>query len=378
MVRQPVPALRDRLAGWRDALLASARFQRWAAAFPLTRPIARRRARELFDLCAGFVYSQVLLACVELDLFERLAEGPRDGAALARDCDLPESAATRLFDAAVSLRLLSRRPDGRYALGALGAALRGNPGVAAMVRHHRLLYADLADPLALLRGERPDTALGAYWAYATEAEPAGAAAERVADYSELMSASQPLVAAEVLAAVSLKRCRRLLDVGGGQGTFLIAAGQRWPHLQLALFDLPAVAERARRRLDEAGLGGRATVTGGDFLHDPLPGGADVISLVRVIHDHDDAAAAVILARAHAALEPGGRLLLAEPMAGTRGAEPVGDAYFGLYLFAMHSGRPRTLDELRSLLGTAGFTGIRAVPTRVPLLTRVIVAERART
>jgi len=375
-VTAPLTALRDRLAAWRDGLLASARFQRWAAAFPLTRPIARRRARELFDLCAGFVYSQVLLACVELDLFERLADGPRTPSDLAREGDLPEPAATRLFDAAVSLDLLSRRPDGRYALGPLGAALRGNPGVAAMVRHHRMLYADLADPLALLRGERADTALGQYWAYATEARPAGSAAEQVADYSELMSASQPFVAAEVLAAYPLKRHRRLLDVGGGQGTFLTAAGRRWPHLELALFDLPAVAERARKRLDEAGLGSRATVTGGDFLAGALPRGADVVSLVRVVHDHDDAAAARLLARVREALEPGGRLLLAEPMAGTRGAEPAGDAYFGLYLFAMRSGRPRTFRELESLLGDAGFTGIRAVRTRVPLLSRVMVAERA--
>lgn len=365
----------DRLAAWRDGLLASPRFQRWAAAFPPTRPIARRRARELFDLCAGFVYSQVLLACVELDLFERLAHGPRTGSALARDCDLPEAAARRLFDAAVSLRLLARRRDGRYALGPLGAAMRGNPGVAAMVRHHRLLYADLADPLALLRGQRAGTALGEYWAYATEERPAGTASERVADYSELMSASQPFVAAEVLGAYPLKRHRRLLDVGGGQGTFLIAAGRRWPHLELALFDLPAVAERARRRLDEAGLGSRATVTGGDFLADPLPRGADVVSLVRIIHDHDDAAAARILARAREALEPGGRLLLAEPMAGTRGAEPAGDAYFGLYLFAMRSGRPRTFAELESMLLEAGFTGVRALRTHVPLLTRVVIAER---
>lgn len=365
----------DRLAAWRDGLLASPRFQRWAAAFPPTRPIARRRARELFDLCAGFVYSQVLLACVELDLFERLAHGPRTGSALARDCDLPETAARRLFDAAVSLRLLARRRDGRYALGPLGAAMRGNPGVAAMVRHHRLLYADLADPLALLRGQRAGTALGEYWAYATEERPAGTASERVADYSELMSASQPFVAAEVLGAYPLKRHRRLLDVGGGQGTFLIAAGRRWPHLELALFDLPAVAERARRRLDEAGLGSRATVTGGDFLADPLPRGADVVSLVRIIHDHDDAAAARILARAREALEPGGRLLLAEPMAGTRGAEPAGDAYFGLYLFAMRSGRPRTFAELESMLLEAGFTGVRALRTHVPLLTRVVIAER---
>ncbi len=55
----------------------------WAAAFPLTRPIARRRTRALFDLCAGFVYSQILLACVQLQLFDILAERPATAAALA-------------------------------------------------------------------------------------------------------------------------------------------------------------------------------------------------------------------------------------------------------------------------------------------------------
>jgi demethylspheroidene O-methyltransferase len=368
------PGLADRFAAWRDRLLASPRFQRWAAAFPPTRPVARRRAAELFDLCAGFVYSQVLAACVELDLFERLAAGPVSAVTLAEDCDVPEDRARRLFDAAVSLRLLARRRDGRYALGPLGAALRGNPGVAAMVRHHRLLYADLADPVALLRNEKTETELGRYWAYATEPAPASADDERIAEYSDLMSASQPFVAAEVLQAVPLRHCRRLLDIGGGQGTFLIAAGRRWPHLELALFDLPAVAARARRRLEDAGLGERATVTGGDFLVDPLPGGADVVSLIRVIHDHDDEAAVRILANARRALGPGGRLLLAEPMAGTRGARRMGDAYFGLYLTAMQSGRPRTFEELRDLLRAVGFGRIRSLRTHVPLLTRVIVAD----
>ncbi len=57
-------------------LLRIPRFQRWAAASPLTRVVARRRAKALFDLCAGFVYSQILLACVRLRLFEILAARP--------------------------------------------------------------------------------------------------------------------------------------------------------------------------------------------------------------------------------------------------------------------------------------------------------------
>ena len=75
--------LADRWRSVRDFLLSSRRFQRWAAAFPLTRPIARRRAADLFDLCAGFVYSQVLFACVRLHLFEQLNAAPATAEALA-------------------------------------------------------------------------------------------------------------------------------------------------------------------------------------------------------------------------------------------------------------------------------------------------------
>jgi hypothetical protein len=62
----------DRCRLYRDRLIASPRVQRWALANPLTRPIARRRARAMLDLCAGFVYSQVLFTCVRLRLFDIL------------------------------------------------------------------------------------------------------------------------------------------------------------------------------------------------------------------------------------------------------------------------------------------------------------------
>jgi demethylspheroidene O-methyltransferase len=127
------------------------------------------------------------------------------------------------------------------------------------------------------------------------------------------------------------------------------------------------------RISAAGLSARTTVRGGSFLADPLPDGADVASLVRVLHDHDDAAAMRILLAARAALARGGVLLVAEPMSGTRGAEPIGDAYFGFYLAAMRSGRPRTSEELATMLKTAGFRDVREVPTRTPLIVRVLVA-----
>ncbi|GJE09885.1 Demethylspheroidene O-methyltransferase [Methylobacterium longum] len=369
----PVPrGWTDRWLAWRNRLVASPRFQRWAAGFPLTRGIARRNTRALFDLCAGFVYTQVLTACVRLDLFSILAGGPLSVDALARRLELPPENARRLLGAAESLGLLRALSGDRYGLADLGAALVGNPGVAAMIEHHALLYADLADPVALLRDAAQPTRLAGYWPYA---HGAASDARTVAPYGGLMGASQALIAEDVLDACDLSQAGHLMDVGGGEGAFLEAVARRHAGPRLTLFDLPAVADRAADRLVRVGLGARIACRGGDF-HAALPAGADTVSLVRIVHDHDDAPALALLTAVCAALPPGGTLLLAEPMAGTPGAEPVGDAYFGFYLLAMGSGRPRRAAELRAMLRSAGFAHVQELPTRRPLLTRVLRAQKS--
>jgi demethylspheroidene O-methyltransferase len=115
------------------------------------------------------------------------------------------------------------------------------------------------------------------------------------------------------------------------------------------------------------------VHGGDFRTDALPAGADTVSLVRVLHDHDDATVLAILRAARQALPPGGLVMVAEPMSGTAGAEPAGEAYFGFYLLAMGRGRPRTPDALYALLRAAGFARPCLVKTRNPLLLQIVVA-----
>jgi demethylspheroidene O-methyltransferase len=367
-------SLRERWLDTRNRLLASPRFQRWAAGFLPTRPIAQRRARALFDLCAGFVYSQILYACIRLRLFQLLAKGPLSIGVLSQRLGLPEAAAERLLRAAATLDLVEPLGRGRYALGGQGAALIGNPGISAMIEHHSMLYADLADPVALLRGESRQTELGGYWPYAGSDRPASLSEEGVAHYTELMSESQSLIAGDVLDAYSLKGHGCLLDVGGGDGSFVSAVARRWPHLRLMLFDLPAVSDLARTRFEAEGLAGRAAAFGGDVMTDPLPEGADVVSLVRVIHDHNDDEALRILRAARKALPTGGTLMLTEPMSGTPGAEPIGDAYFGFYLLAMGSGRPRTVSEISGMLRAAGFSVPRSVRTRRPMLTSLIVAR----
>jgi demethylspheroidene O-methyltransferase len=363
--------------GWvalRNRWLADPRFQRAALDFPLTRGIALRRAAGLFDLVAGFIYSQILDACLRLSLLDILAEGPKSITDLAQRLALPSDSADRLLGAAAALDLVEPLGRSRYALGAQGAALRGNPGLAQMIAHHDRLYADLAHAVDLLRRPEGGGELAAFWPYATARAPRTADAESVRAYSALMAATQPAVAADIFAAYPLSRHRRLMDVGGGSGAFLGLAGAHAPKLHLTLFDLPAVTDEARRRLDRAGLMGRTEIIGGDFLTDPLPEGADLITLVRILHDHDDAGVARLLRSAREALPPDGALLVAEPMSAAPKADRIADAYFGFYLLAMGRGRARTPRRIMDMMRDAGFRRARVLNTRTPMLLRLIVAR----
>jgi demethylspheroidene O-methyltransferase len=369
-----VQALTDKVLSYRDRLLVSPAFQKWAGKTPLVRRIARREARAAFDLCAGFVYSQILYACVSLGVFEHLKAGPKDVAALAKDLSLPVDRTRRLLLAAASLRLLEKRGQDRFGLGMLGAAMAANPGIAKMIEHHQVFYDDLRDPVALLRGDQGASGLSSYWPYATEGSPGPLDDQDIAEYTRLMSASQAAVASEILDAYPVARHNCLMDVGGGDGAFLSAVAPRAPNLSLILFDLPAVAARAKTRLTSEGYASRTTVVGGNFRADALPRGADLVSLVRIVHDHDDDVVMNLFAAVRQTLPPGGTLLVAEPMSGTRGAEPIGDAYFGFYLMAMGTGRPRTPREIMDMMTAAGFRAARAMTTSMPLQASVVTAQ----
>jgi demethylspheroidene O-methyltransferase len=364
---------RDRVYAWRDRMCGSARFQQWVATFPLTRRTARRHARNAFDLCAGFVYSQILASCNELKLLELLLERPRTATELAGLCSVPLAAMETLLSAAAALDLVNRRARGRWGLGTVGAGIATSPGLSEMIRHHAHFYADLRDPVALLRGHAKSTELAAYWAYAKSTAPHELNQSNVSDYSILMAQSQGMIARDVIEAYPLAQHHHLLDVGGGKGAFAMAVAEAVPAITLSIFDLPAVAALAAPAISARGLEKRVQVHSGDFFRDLLPRGADVVSLVRILHDHDDDAAVKLLRNIREALPAGGKLLVAEPMAGTPGGEVMGDAYFGLYLLAMGSGRPRTPDEISSMLKTAGFADARTLKTARPMLVRAIVA-----
>lgn len=367
------PRPRRRASGWLARLIASRGFQSWASGFPLTSGVARAEGEALFDLVAGFVHSQVLAALVELRIPEMLLEGPMTVPRIAARAGLAEPRAEVLLRAGAALGLLREKRGGRVALTRRGAALMGVPGLTEMIRHHRVLYRDLEDPTAFFR-DGADTELARFWPYVFGA---GAAKDpdTAARYSDLMAESQGLVAEETLRAVSLKGVRRLIDVGGGTGAFAIAAAQAAPEMKVTVFDLPGVVAGAGPRIAAAGLQGRVGTVAGSFRDDPLPEGADAISLVRVLYDHADDTVAALLAKVFDALPPGGRLLISEPMTG--GAKPTrpGDAYFAIYTLAMGTGKTRSGGEIARLARATGFTDVQQASTHRPFVTGVVTARK---
>lgn len=379
-------AVREPLQRRLDAWFSDPALYRWAIANPLTRWVTRRRTARLFDLMAGFVHSQVLLSCVRLGLFARLKEQPLTLEALARHTQIEPPALQRLLLSAVALKLLEHRSMGRFGLGPLGAPLARQDGIAAMIEHNNLLYQDLLQPVAFLRDAWGGSMAG-YWPYAHGKMPAlsgsadaggaaGAALEPVARYSELMASSQNFVIQEILASYPLSGHRRLLDVGGGKGRFISAVARQYPALELTLFDLPPVLEVARSALHTAGLGARVALHPGSFLADALPVGADVITLIRVAHDHCDASVRDILRAIYQALPAGGKLVLAEPMAQAPGERPQpSDAYFHYYLLAMGAGRLRSHGELAALMRASGFAAVTLLDNAMPIHTRILVGTK---
>ena len=367
-------SLKARWVMRRNAILGSARFQRWASRTPIIRGIARRKAAAQFDLVAGFIYSQILLAHVESGLIGFLTGTLRSFDEVAAYLALEPDATERLLRAGTALQLVESPQLGLWALGEAGAALSANAGAMAMIRHHPLLYRDLADPLALLvAGRREETALSAFWSYASrDSDRAGLATQ---DYSALMAATQPMVAGQALDAYDFSRHRQMLDIGGGSGGFTQQVMAAAPNLHFGIFDLPEVIDSAESRLAAAVAQGRVTLHRGSFKTDALPHGYDLITMCRIAHDHDDDVVAALLAAIHAALPANGHLLIIEPLAETASATRMGDAYFGLYLWAMGSGQPRSESRLRAMLAEAGFSHVKAAKTGLPIITSLLVASR---
>ncbi|MEO1562197.1 MAG: methyltransferase [Pseudomonadota bacterium] len=342
--------------------LQNPKFRALSARLPIVRNFVKADQTRVFDVMSGFVYSQILNAAVEVDLFHQLQSGPKSPHQIA---GLSTDAARLLCRGAAGLGLVKERRDGRYQLTRHGAVIEAVPGLKTMIRHHSVLYRDLQNPVAVLEGQS-ETEMSGFWPYVFGASEREVSQDEASLYSQVMSDTQSLVAEQVLAHVSFSGVQRLLDVGGGQGVFVKLLQAKYPTLDLALFDLPTVVEPS----------GSFETYPGNFRTENLPSGFDTISLIRILFDHQNLTVVDLLQKVFTALPDGGRVIVAEPMAGGAAPTREGDAYYALYTRSMRTGQTRRPQDIAALLSNAGFERIRIYPDQAPAVARVIEASKA--
>lgn len=161
------------------------------------------------------------------------------------------------------------------------------------------------------------------------------------------------VSAELARLADLGDRRRLVDVGGANGPFAVAALQEAPLLTAVVFDLPRVEPYLAETSREHGLEGRLHFVGGDFFADPLPSG-DVIALGYVLSNWTDEVCRRLLEKVYDACAPGGVVLVMDRLYDDDKGGPVSAAVMNLLMHVETNGRHRSAAEFTALLEGAGF------------------------
>jgi SAM-dependent methyltransferase len=178
-------------------------------------------------------------------------------------------------------------------------------------------------------------------------------------YDDAMTGVHDSETIPVLDAYDFTPFETIVDVGGGNGLALAAILRRHPGIRGVLFDLPAVADRAREVVAGAGVSDRCRIEGGDFF-DSVPSSGDAYLLRHVIHDWEDGEAIAILKNCRDAMQPGGRVLVVETVI-PAGNEPCFGKWLDLMMLVV-GGRERTREQYGDLFSAAGLRLTRVVPT----------------
>jgi hypothetical protein len=314
--------------------------------------------RELNDMIRGYWQTQAIRVAAELEVANILESGPRTPAEIAGICGADAGALYRVLRALASIGIFAEDSEGRFGLTPLAQVLASSGGQAYALLHGRELYEAWEHMLATVRGGQPAfiEAHGAsLFEYMTK-NP-----ERGHIFDRAMTGHHGNEARPMLEAYDFSGFGELCDVGGGNGTLLISLLESLPRLRGILFELPAVATRARDSIAASGLSERCGIVGGSFL-DPgaIPPGADAYILRHVVHDWNDADSAAILRNCRLAAEPSGRVLVVETVIPS-GNEPNFGKWLDLMMLA-YGGKERTARQYRALFADAGLELTRIVET----------------
>lgn len=337
---------------------------------PAGEPAATPSSWRLIEMVHCVWVTQVVVAVARLEIIDQLDDRPRTVGDLAVRTSTHPDSLHRLLRAAAALGLVAETTAGEFTSAPLGEHLRTGPGslrdfalfhsAPGMLRPYERLSEAVRTgaPVA-------SAALGQdLWDYYRDHPDEGAL------FAGAMSGVSDTLTTEVTAALDLSGCRRIVDVGGGQGTLLTALLDSAPTAAGVLFDLPEVIGGARPALRGSGPGDRIELVAGDCFA-AVPADGDVYVLSHVLHDWDDEPAGRILRNCHRAAAPDAVLVAVEMVlpAETRSG-PWVPYMLDLAMLVSFGGRERNRAQFADLLTAAGWelTAVAAQPSGQSVLT----------
>jgi (2Fe-2S) ferredoxin/predicted O-methyltransferase YrrM len=345
LMRTDAAALRAEHLQNRDRYLASLKARDTAGQLP----------DDLLAKIRGFQESRAILTALELNLFTAIGQGAA-AAEVARRLNTAARSTEMLLNALAAMELLYKS-DGKFS----------NSPVAA--RFFTDSSPDNTRPAMMHMVN-----MWTRWSTLTEAVRAGTSVierrawsqESAHAFISCMDHNARERAPHILRTVGAERVRRILDLGGGSGAYSIAFARANPQVRAEILDLPEILELTSRYIQQARLSDRVTTRPGDMLTADFGQGYDLVLLFAICHMFSEQQNQVLFKRAHAALAPGGRLVVQDFILEPNKISPRIAALFSLnMLVGTTSGASYSAPEYETWLRSAGFTEVARVPLPGP-------------
>ena len=318
----------------------------------------------IMKIAMGFMASKHLFVANEIGLFEGLAKGPATIIELSKMSEIPPRTLAIVANAMVALGLIERNGNHYRNSDVAATFLAGRPGPD--LRPNLRFWNWISYPI---------------WQKLEEAVRSGAGQAQFDVFSkeeqQIFSEGVELFTGQVATALStsydFSNHQRVLDVGGGTGSFLVPVLRRQATLKGTLFELPGACTVARQRLAHEPEGTRIEIVEGDIFKDPLPEGHDLLILANTIHVLSAPHNIELLGKMRGAVSPGARLLLADLWTDPTYSQPPPAAMMsGEFLVVTGEGQAYSEEEADEWLAKTGWKKLQRKPLSGPF--SLIVAE----